>query len=201
MNSSPPNRLDVKGAGFTIGCSNHDFETFVGLLAGHGVTCLADVRSTPWSRFRPAFNIHGRRRRLPERGIEYAFLGQELGGRPEDPGCYEDGLVQYDRLARTETFRPGLVLAEALAGRRRVALMCAEKEPLCRHRTLALAPALEERGTTVRHILADGSLESHEDAMTRLIEMRGLAGSLLVPRAECVRQAIRLQTERAGYRT
>ena len=41
---------------FTIGHSNHPLEQFVALLRMHGVTAVADVRSTPYSRRHPQFN-------------------------------------------------------------------------------------------------------------------------------------------------
>ena len=41
---------------FTIGHSTHAIESFVGLLERHGVGKVADVRSTPYSRFNPQFN-------------------------------------------------------------------------------------------------------------------------------------------------
>jgi Protein of unknown function, DUF488 len=47
--------------------SIHDSETFVGLLRKHGVTAVADVRSTPFSRFTPHFNQRGLERSLAQR--------------------------------------------------------------------------------------------------------------------------------------
>ena len=40
---------------FTIGHSNHPIERFLGLLREHGITTVADVRSTPASRFNPLY--------------------------------------------------------------------------------------------------------------------------------------------------
>ena len=40
----------------TIGHSTHTPETFLGLLRMHGVGAVADVRSSPFSRFNPQFN-------------------------------------------------------------------------------------------------------------------------------------------------
>ena len=41
---------------FTIGHSTHSADKFRDLLAGHKVTAIADVRSSPYSRFNPQFN-------------------------------------------------------------------------------------------------------------------------------------------------
>ena len=125
----------------TVGHSNHPPETFVSLLQQHDVTTLADVRSTPYSRFNPQFNRKSLDAALQTHGIAYRFMGQALGGRPEDRSCYEDGRVRYDRLARTSLYREGIDRVVEAAKDERIALMCAEKEPLDCHRTLWSAAA------------------------------------------------------------
>ena len=134
---------------FTIGHSNHSPEAFLALLSNHGVTAVADVRSAPFSRFCPQFNRDPLRAALNERGIRYTFLGQELGGRSADPSHYRDGRIRYELVARTSRFRDGVDRVVAGAARYRIALMCAEKEPLDCHRTLLVAPALAARGVAV----------------------------------------------------
>ena len=186
---------------FTIGHSNHSLERFLALLAKHGVTAVADVRSAPYSRFRPHFNRDALAAALMARGIGYAFLGRELGGRPDDPGCYEDGRVQYERVARTSGFRDGVARAIDRAASDRIALMCAEKEPLDCHRTLLVARVLDEAGVSVVHILDDGALEPHERTMDRLMAAFDLNanGDLFRRREELLAHAIGLQTQRVGF--
>ncbi len=41
------------GSVLTIGHSTHDSEAFIALLQRHGVTEVADIRSSPYSRFIP----------------------------------------------------------------------------------------------------------------------------------------------------
>ena len=144
----------------TVGHSNHPLETFVSLLRQHGVTTLADVRSAPFSRFNPQFNRKSLDAALQAHSIAYLFMGHALGGRPEDRSCYENGRVRYDRLARTPLYREGIDQVVETAGAERLALMCAEREPLDCHRTLLVGRGLAERGATVSHILADGTLEA-----------------------------------------
>src|SRR6185503_20999401 len=96
-------------------------------------------------------------------GIAYIYLGKELGARTDDRSCYENGRVQYARLARTDLFRSGIERVRTGARTHSVALMCAEKEPLECHRTLLVTRALEREGEVVSHIHADGRLESHPD--------------------------------------
>ncbi len=158
----------------TIGHSTHTTDAFIALLRMHGVEAVADVRSSPFSRFNPQFNRETLEQSLKGSGIRYVFLGRELGARSEDRSCYENGRVQYARLARTPGFQSGLNRIIEGTAQYRIALMCAEKEPLECHRTLLVAKALVERGVEVLHIHADGHLESHEAAMDRLLDMTGI---------------------------
>jgi len=52
----------------------------------------------------------------------------------------------------------------------RVAIMCAEKEPLHCHRTLLIVRSLKGKNITVMHILSDGSLEPHDRSESRLLK-------------------------------
>lgn len=185
---------------FTIGHSTHSLEAFVALLKQHGVTALADVRSAPFSRFNPQFNREALERSLKAEGIKYVFLGRELGARSDDRSCYESGRVQYARLARTDVFKHGIERVIRGTEEHRVALMCAEKEPLDCHRTLLVARALDKQGIGVAHILGDGRLEAHGDAMQRLLDVTGLPREdLFRSREELIAQALARQEERVAY--
>ena len=81
--------------------------------------------------------------------------------------------MQYARLAGTALFRSGIKRVIRGAQDHRIALMCAEKDPLDCHRTVLVAPELINRGIAVAHILANGDLESHDEAMDRLREAGG----------------------------
>ncbi len=194
------------GEVLTIGHSTHDWTAFVERLRDHGVTALADVRAAPYSRFNPQFNRETVAAALGACGIRYVFLGRELGGRSDDPGCYVDGRISYERLGATRSFQRGLDRVAHGAAGHRVVLMCAEGEPLECHRGLLVAPALEGRGMAVTHIGPDGRPEPHGDAMDRLLALRGLRdeteGPRLFPRPrdERVREAIARQARRFGHR-
>lgn len=186
---------------YTVGHSNHSLAEFLALLSRHDVTAVADVRSAPYSRFRPHFNRDTLTAALKESGIRYSFLGRELGGRSDDPSCYEGGQIQYELVARTATFREGLARVVGGASCYRIALMCAEKEPLDCHRTLLVARALTEEGNDVVHILGDGKLETHESTMDRLLVQFDLSpnGDLFQPRDELLAHAISLQARRVAF--
>ena len=184
----------------TVGHSNHALEAFVALLLQHGVTALADVRSAPYSRFNPQFNRKALDASLETLGIEYAFMGRALGGRPDDPSCYEDGRVRYDRLAETPLFLEGLERIVDGAQRQRIALMCAEKEPLDCHRSILVGRSLVERGVAVAHILADGALEPHDETMGRLLDSVGLPREdLLQSRGQLIDEALAHRERRIAY--
>ena len=115
----------------TVGHSNHPIERFLGLLQSHGIAAVADVRSTPYSRFNPQFRREKLQTALAAAGIQYVFLGEELGARSQDPACYDaDGRVSYARLAQTDLFRKGIARLKAGMADHRISLMCAEREPL-----------------------------------------------------------------------
>ena len=153
---------------FTIGHSTHTLERFIELLKLHAITAIGDVRSKPYSRMNPQFNREGLSKQLAIAGVSYVFLGRELGARSEDPSCYEDGRVQYGLLAQTELFRQGIGRVRDGMTKYRLALMCAEKEPLDCHRFILVARQLAAAGIPVQHILADGSLESQAGLADRL---------------------------------
>src|SRR5690606_3800009 len=107
------------------------------LLQRHGVTAVVDVRSHPSSRL-PHFRRAALERGLNEAGLAYLFLGRELGARRDEPDCYIQGCAVYERVSELPLFRQGMARLLDEVGHRRMALMCAEKEPLDCHRTILI---------------------------------------------------------------
>ncbi|NLE38375.1 MAG: DUF488 domain-containing protein [Pirellulaceae bacterium] len=165
---------------FTIGHSTHEMGRFLELLRSYGVTAVVDVRSQPASRL-PHFCRDHLAAELRTVGIEYVFLGSELGVRRVERECYVDGRVSYERIARLASFQHGLDRIERGAATRVVTLLCAEKEPLECHRTILVARHLVGRGWNVKHILADGTAEDHIDGMRRLLRLRDIGRTLFEP--------------------
>ncbi len=198
--------LGIDSNVLTIGHSTHPLEMFAGLLDRHGVTALADVRAVPYSRFNPQFNRENLAAGLGPYEIKYVFLGSQLGGRSEDPSLYDNGRISYERLSATRSFQKGLDRVVRGARDHRIALMCAEKEPLECHRCLLIAPALEERGVVVTHMRPDGDLELHNDTMHQLLILHSMEDSIeeqrLFPRsrAERIREALAKQAHRFAHR-
>jgi len=154
----------------TIGYGTRAVTDVLALLTHHGIKFLIDVRSTPWSRYRPEFSQDQLAPSLRAHGIRYLFMGDELGGRPDDPACYDsDGRVDYRACESRPAFREGVArLQGAWRAGHSVALMCSEGRPEDCHRTKLVATALVEVGVVVRHVDEDGRLRSHNEVLDRL---------------------------------
>lgn len=162
---------------YTIGHSNHDIDEFIALLKRHGVTALADVRSTPYSRYMPHFQQKPLKAALNKAGISYVFLGRELGARPDDQSCYVNGKALYEHIAATEAFTSGIDRVVKGTQKFDIALMCAEKDPITCHRAVLVCQHLRELPLTISHILSNGELESHQHLEERLLKMHGFVKS------------------------
>lgn len=184
----------------TIGHSNHPAELFIALLQHHDVTALVDVRSHPYSRYLPQFCRDALRETLHKQGIAYVFLGKELGARSQNPTCYIDGKVQYDRLAQEALFSQGIERIRQGMKQYRIALMCAEKDPIDCHRAILVARHVAKAGLPVSHIHASGDLESHEQMEMRLLKLLKMPeGDMFKSREEYVESAYLIQGERIAY--
>ena len=193
--------MNKREAVFTIGHSTHALESFLELLQKYRISAVADVRSSPYSRHCPHFCKETLSEALVEIGVKYVFLGHHLGGRTDDPSCYEQGRIRYSRLTRRPEFRDGLERLKRGASEHRIAIMCAEREPLECHRTILVSPVLEEEGLSVAHIHADGRLERHDEAMSRLLDLVGLPpDDFFRSRQEIVAEALFRQEGRVAYR-
>jgi uncharacterized protein (DUF488 family) len=174
---------------------------FVDLFSKHAVELVCDVRSTPFSRFDPQFNRGVIEGRLRQRGIQYLFLGYALGARPKDPNVIVDGKVSYERLAHAGYFLRGLSHVCDLAQKQVLALMCCEKDPIDCHRTILVARRLVEAGRSVQHIRDTGEVESHEQAMARLVERLGIKPTLFCPNLDVISTAYQVQENRIACKT
>ena len=158
---------------FTIGHSRHAFPQFLDLLKRHQISAVCDVRSTPYSRLYPHFSREPLLLELKRHNIAYVFLGEELGGRSSDASFYDaQGRVQFDRIADTDAFLQGLRRVREGMKSHRIALMCAEKDPLTCHRAILVCRHLrKERDLSILHILDDGQTEPHEECERRLLKL------------------------------
>jgi uncharacterized protein (DUF488 family) len=182
---------------FTVGHSNHEPEVLLALLQGAGVTALADVRSSPYSRRLPQFSRPALEALLRSNGIAYVFLGRELGGRPAASELYDaEGWADYERIRATRTFQEGVQRVLDGLERYQIALLCGEEDPLDCHRGLMITPALKELGVSPVHVRRDGRLEATAEMEARLQAETGLGGLF----AEGLAEAYRVMNRKKAYR-
>ena len=186
---------------YTIGHSTQSQDRFISLLHAAKIDVVTDVRSSPYSRMNAQFNRDELKQRLKKENIKYLFLGKELGARSNHDCVYVRGQAKYELIAQTESFQDGIKRVVEGAKKYRVALMCAEKEPLECHRTILVSRKLIEHGLTVCHILNDGTTESHDHALDRLVARLGIPPEdMLRPRSQVVEEAYDKQGLEIAYR-
>lgn len=186
---------------WTVGHGDHELERFLALLAQQGVTAVADLRSEPYSRHAPQYGKQDLQDALRAAGIAYVFLGRELGGRAEGDDLLTDGRIDYDKLAATAPFHAGLERLRHGAARHRIAMLCAERDPLQCHRALLVSRHLRGPMLEIQHIHADGAVENHVALERRLLDAHGLADEdLFTPFEIRLQQAYDRQAERIAWR-
>ncbi len=95
---------------YTIGHGRRRPEDLLVLLQRHQIAWVVDIRSHPYSRIQPAFSCERLAAFLETNGLRYMFLGDLLGGRPNDPACYgPDGRLDYQQYRQTPTYQQGIV--------------------------------------------------------------------------------------------
>lgn len=163
-----PHDSDKAGLLTSIGYGDRPWSEFIERLQRHNVRFLIDVRSQPRSR-QPEFNAETLELLLSKVGIRYVFMGDTLGGKPDDPCCYVDGKIDYARCEQRSAFQTGMSrLRSAMAGGHRVALMCSELDPERCHRSKLIGQALQKDGIELTHIDRDGERVSQHAVISRI---------------------------------
>jgi uncharacterized protein (DUF488 family) len=157
----------------SIGYGDRSWDSFLERLRRHHIEYLIDVRSQPRSR-QPEFNEEALQILLKQAGIRYIFMGDKLGGKPDDPSCYVDGKVDYARCEERPAFQSGIDrLRAAFAGGHCVALMCSELDPERCHRSKLIGQTLQKEGTELTHIDRDGECVSQQVVIERITGGQG----------------------------
>jgi uncharacterized protein (DUF488 family) len=152
---------------FSIGHSNHALGTFLSLLQQADIALVADVRSKPASRFCPQYNREVLEKSLKEAGIGYLFLGDALGGKPQDKNLWQGDRPDYAKVRASENFARGIAALLDAAKTQRVAMLCAERDPKDCHRFRLIGRSLTDMGVQVRHILMSGAVETQQEVEWR----------------------------------
>lgn len=127
---------------YTLGTSTRGEEEFLGLLKHYHIETVVDVRSFPQSRFEH-FKRENLERIIKDEGINYIYLGKELGG------FRKGGYLSY---TKTIPYQKGISQLEQIGRERITVIICAERFAWKCHRRF-IASSLEERGWKVVHIL------------------------------------------------
>jgi uncharacterized protein (DUF488 family) len=165
-------RLAEMSAGrtiYTIGHSNKSIEVFLKLFSDNGIQVLVDVRSIPHSKFASQFNSAPLKVALVQNGIQYLYLGRELGGRPGDPAMYDaEGRALYNLMAQSPVFLAAIERLIVCLEKYRVVIMCSEEDPTECHRRLLIGRILAQIGVHELHIRADGRIQTEADLSNNL---------------------------------
>lgn len=174
---------DTTRAVFTIGHSTRPLEKLIGLLQGHGVTRVVDVRTIPKSRHNPQYNADVLPAGLAQAGIGYTHLAP-LGGlrHPRhdsvNTAWHNMSFRGFADYMQSPDFVKGLEELIELARHDQIAIMCAEAVPWRCHRSL-IADALLVRGFTVDEITGIKTTRSH--ALTGWAQVDGLKITYTAP--------------------
>ena len=137
-------RLQKQATIYTLGTSTRGSEEFLNLLRNNDIELVIDVRRFPTSKF-GHFKKDQLSQLLAQAGIEYSYLGKELGGYRSQG---------YRAFVDSDEFQQGLDQLERVAKQKRVAVVCAERFPWRCHRRF-ISRELERDGWRVVHIIDD----------------------------------------------
>jgi uncharacterized protein (DUF488 family) len=154
---------------FTVGYGARSIDALIDVLRSHQIRHLIDVRTAPYSKFKPEFSKDALQERLECAAIHYHFMGDTLGGQPSDPACLTDGKVNYDQVRAQAFFQLGIArLRSVYEQRQHAALMCSEGRPEQCHRSKLIGEALAQAGIPISHIDENGALLSQKQVIDRL---------------------------------
>ena len=139
---------------YSIGHGNKSIETLIEELKKFDIHYLIDIRSKPYSKYNPQYNQNNLKQSLSENNITYTFMGDVLGGLPDDDTCYTNGHVDYNKLKDKKFFKNGLKrLITANEKKIKVAIMCSESKPEECHRTKLIGEELRKKDIIINHIV------------------------------------------------
>lgn len=140
---------------YSIGCSSTRFVNFLDILKKYKILTLIDVRTNPFSRFVPEYRKENLEKALELVNISYIFLGNLLGGKPENPSFYTpEGYWNYNVIIQSMEFKEGIKTLLDLAERETIALMCSEFDPAQCHRALIIGRyLLSYHNKAINHLM------------------------------------------------
>jgi uncharacterized protein (DUF488 family) len=161
---------------YSIGHGNKDVKDFIEELKSFNIHYLLDIRSKPYSKWNPQFNQSALELELKNNGITYVFVGDSLGGLPDDRSCYDySGKVIYDLIKEKDFFKKGLErLTTANEKKIKLAIMCSESNPEECHRSKLIGQELLKKNISLKHIISKIKIKSQETLMSELTKGEGI---------------------------
>ncbi|MEM7130490.1 MAG: DUF488 domain-containing protein [Chloroflexota bacterium] len=154
---------------YTIGYGQRTMDEFIDLLTRYEIAFLVDVRTAPYSRYKPEYSKTELELTLREAGIRYIFLGNSLGGRPDAPDCYRNGKIDYEAVKTKGFYQKGLERVHAaFAQQQRIVLMCSEGKPEMCHRSKLIGASLTQANVPVIHIDENDDPQEQDEIIFRL---------------------------------
>lgn len=140
---------------YSIGYSSTKFVDFLDILKKYKISTLIDVRTNPISRFVPEYRKENLEKALKQANIGYIFLGNLLGGKPENPSYYTpEGYWNYNVIIQSMEFKEGIETLLDLAERETIVLMCSEFDPAQCHRALVIGRyLLSYHNIAINHLM------------------------------------------------
>ena len=177
-----------------MGYAGTTLDRFIEILVSNKITLLIDVRSLPKSQYFYIFNDTNLSKSLAENGIKYENWKEEFGARQNNLDFYTDGILDYDKFAKSDQFKKGIAKIKKLSNQN-VCLMCAEIDPINCHRAILCGREIANSGINVIHIIAKRNgetiFESQPDFENRLLQTTKINN---------LSEAYRKQSKKIGYK-
>jgi len=165
---------------FTIGYATKDADSFIRCLKKNNVTCLIDVRSTPFSKTFPLYDKANLKDALNKEGILYAHFGEEFGARRNEEEAYAPSYslkgelkdqVSFHKVYELPLFQKGVERTlNAIKQGYNVCFMCSEKHPVDCHRFWMVAYYFKTHleGFDIINIITEDENESFDQVIAQV---------------------------------
>ncbi len=158
---------------FTIGYANKSFDQFLSILKKNDITCVVDVRTSPYSHQFPQYNKEVLKDNLKHNGIWYIEFGKYFGARRYEDTAYkriknyddaEFEVVIFDQVYDLQVFQDGYKrIIDGLNKGFSIVFLCSEKFPYDCHRSIMIAEYFYSKGFNIMHLIDENTVLEHTD--------------------------------------
>ncbi len=196
---------------YTIGHSNYSVERLIDMLKTYNITCVIDIRGTPYSKYNIQYNKETIAKTLTEAGFTYIYMAKEFAAKRVNKISYKsEGYSDFEKVVQEEDFLTGIErVKKGLAMGYNIALLGAMQDPIRCHRSILVGRALRDDKFIIKHILDDYSIASQEDIEENILDkyfserhqltIDGLLGTGMT-KEDMIKEAYRMANKEIGYR-